>query len=529
MNPLQIQLDRVRRRRWLVFGIAVLAVLSAVAVSYMQDTVYTAKAALTTSSQNRAPDQDAFLAQGYAQFFNEDSYQELIGAAAEVPPGVTFSARTAATSPILYIEVSSTERETAVEYAAKLAVTFRDNVGGQLTSGRDEVLADMRRQIDEATTRMDQLPSPSDERVIVLQEIFALEATATEIQNDTTNQLRDLQLYAGVSSDTPNLLLNAVLALVGGLGFGVVMALAVAGFENRISSPQEARERLGLATLAVIHDNGRDVWDGARAQRLKGLANVVSLTELKRPATLAVVSARPTEVRPQVAEGLAYYRAAQGERTLLLQTDLHRSMMAGSESRPRGVAEYLAARPSLPLEPVRTAAGMIGMLVVTGGSSGHDPYELFAHEKFMELVSEATTLADLVVIDAPPIIDAAESQVICAAADRTILVIEEGVTRASDAAEACELLDQVGATLLGVVIARPAGAKAAKSYLHALSSAEAEEAATAWEAAPERFRPDGAAEDTIPAPSVDHPTTNGKVKPSPVKRELADSEVGPDA
>ena len=51
--------------------------------------------------------------------------------------------------------------------------------------------------------------------------------------------------------------------------------------------------------------------------------------------------------------------------------------------------------------------------------------------------------------------EAAESQIICAAADQTVLVVEEGITRGSDGSRACELLTQVGASMLGAVLGRP--------------------------------------------------------------------------
>jgi hypothetical protein len=84
-----------------------------------------------------------------------------------------------------------------------------------------------------------------------------------------------------------------------------------------------------------------------------------------------------------------------------------------------------------------------------------DPFALFAPARVDALLRRLSGLADLIVIEAPPVIEAAESQVICAAVDRTVLVLEEGTTRGSDGSRACELLAQVGASLLGAVLGRP--------------------------------------------------------------------------
>ena len=48
--------------------------------------------------------------------------------------------------------------------------------------------------------------------------------------------------------------------------------------------------------------------------------------------------------------------------------------------------------------------------------------------------ADRAALADLVIIDAPPV-ESVEGQVVCAVADRALLVIEEGETRAKDATE----------------------------------------------------------------------------------------------
>ena len=62
-------------------------------------------------------------------------------------------------------------------------------------------------------------------------------------------------------------------------------------------------------------------------------------------------------------------------------------------------------------------------------------------------------LADLVIIDAPPV-ESVEGQVVCSAADRSLLVVEEGETRARDASAALDALAQAGGTALGVVLVR---------------------------------------------------------------------------
>jgi hypothetical protein len=113
MNSLQTYLNRIRRYAWLVLAITLIATLGAIVYTVRQPTTYTARSTLTTASQNRSPDQDAYLAEAFAQYFNKASYQERIRGLAQVPKDVGVSALTGATSPILYIQATGPDPKVA--------------------------------------------------------------------------------------------------------------------------------------------------------------------------------------------------------------------------------------------------------------------------------------------------------------------------------------------------------------------------------------------------------------------------------
>lgn len=448
MNPLRIQLDRIRRRTWLVLTVTVLAVLAALAASLGEQTTYTGRSTLTIASQDRAPEQDAVLAQGYAEYFNEGSYQQILRMRAGVPADVTFSARTAAASPIVYVEAVASSPDVAASAASRMAETFRDDVNANLRSDRDQAVEELRNEIAAQRAELASVPDGSAESTLITSTILALQERIAAIQSDNNNQLQELQLNAGVSSSSANLIQNVALGLVGGLILGCLAALAFAAVENRLATADEVRDQLGLDTLAVIPDGRSRSAARSRVQQLMRLANLVSLSDLPRPMTVAVTAPRASASTSQVAEGVAAYRAVQGEQTLLVKADLHD---AHQDRRP-GVADFLAGPPGLGLDGMVLRGRIGSMQVMPAGNAPADPYALFSHERFAHLVERAKSIADLVVIESPPITEAAEGQVVCRTANRVILVIEENATRAADAAEACQLLEQVNATLLGVVI-----------------------------------------------------------------------------
>lgn len=453
MSPLQVQLDRVRRRKWLIVVITAIAVVGSVAYSLLSPTTYTGTSTLIVSSGNRA-EEDAVLAQGYVEYVNEESAQEALLQAARLSD-VDFEARTGASSPIVYIDATASNAQLAGTAATTLARTFREQVNAGVQAGADSTIAALRAQLEAAQNALGSTSATNPQGAAISAQIESLQDEILQVQREAIgNQLKDLQLTPAVTSTQPDPVVNAVLALFGGLILGVAAALALAGAEDRITSPQEIRQRVGLDTLAVISGGRSDSGTAQRAEQLKGLANVVSLSDMSQPATLAVTAVRSARLSAQVAEGVAFYRAQQGQRTLLIRADLDPGRHhPGYPGRP-GLGEFLAGRPGMRLQPIVVRDALSGMLVLPAGTARDDPYSLFAPDRFVDVVEQAGRLADLVVIDAPPVIEAAEAQVICASADRTILVLEEGVTKASDAVEARERLERVHVQLLGAVLGR---------------------------------------------------------------------------
>ncbi|MGH3978651.1 MAG: hypothetical protein ACRDRZ_06575 [Pseudonocardiaceae bacterium] len=448
MSPLRIQLDRIRRRSWLVLAVMGLAVVSAFAATWAEETVYTGRSTLTITSDERAPEQDAVLAQGYTEYFNEPSYQDTLRERAGVPAEVPFSARTAAASPIVYIEAAAPNPDVAASAASAMAATFRDDVNENLRAGRDQAIEELSNEIAAERAELATVPDEGAESTLITSTILALQERIAAIQSDTSNQLQELQLDAGVSSSPPHPVQNVALGLVGGLILGCLAALAFAAVENRLATADEVRDQLGLDTLAVIPGGKSRSAARSRAQYLMRLANLVGLSDLPRPMTVAVTTPRATASTAQIAAAIAAYRAVQGEQTLLVEANLHDE----HHDHRAGVADFLDGPSGIGLDDVVVRGRIRNMQVMPAGHPSADPYALFSRDRFGDLVEHAKSIADLVVIESPPITEAAEGQVVCTTTDRVILVIEENTTRAADAVEACHLLEQVDATLLGVVI-----------------------------------------------------------------------------
>jgi len=256
--------------------------------------------------------------------------------------------------------------------------------------------------------------------------------------------------------------------LFGGLALGLTLAGMRQAFENRVRRPADLQQA-GYAVLAAIPtwtppDADRDGADansglatlvepvGAVAEGYRGLCMALQFC---RPdsvvETVLVTSPQPGEGKSTTAANLAVALAGTGRRTVLVDADLRRPSLhrkLGVARRP-GLADMLFEPTP---EPVTMGTSVEGLDVITGGRPVATPSELLASHAFAALVSSLRERYDMVVIDAPPVLAATDAALLSALADATVLVVAAGRTRQPELSHACEVLEDVGAHVVGVVL-----------------------------------------------------------------------------
>ena len=182
-----------------------------------------------------------------------------------------------------------------------------------------------------------------------------------------------------------------------------------------------------------------------RERQLRQLAAIVAL-EARKPAVVAVAAVERMPGTDEIAESLARYRADHGARTVLVHAD-------GTPAPPdavEGDIESVAVRWLLaPSE----SGGRIREVFPAGDTQ--DAHGLLGIEHLGKLVASLRGRADLVVIRSPAVSESAESYMVCAVADRTLLVAGAG-SSADAVVAARDQMERVGVSLLGVAfVERP--------------------------------------------------------------------------
>jgi len=90
--------------------------------------------------------------------------------------------------------------------------------------------------------------------------------------------------------------------------------------------------------------------------------------------------------------------------------------------------------------------------LITSGPLPPNPPELFGKLTFRQLLEEARTNYDWVLIDTPPVASVTDPVICASSADLTILVVQSGSTRRQTVREAVRLLGRTGTHIAGVIL-----------------------------------------------------------------------------
>ena len=434
------RIDQIRRRWWVVLLIAGIAMLSAALPLLFGNPKYVASSTLVLSASGRSPIENAPLAVGYVTIFNEPRTIGRLRATLNIPEDVKFEARTVAASPILTIEATAGEPEVAQDAAENMAAAFRDDIASVRKAGYAKAIQNSQRQLDSLLAQ----PGP-DGLMNPLAPI--VQTRLDQLQSEAgTNPLEDLQPRAGVTKNAPNIVLELVMRGVGGLVLGILAALGLAALSTRIADSADLLDKTGIEPLVEVPAGGSIERNRLREDRLRALANIVSLQDLPKSTVVALTDSRGARGARDLAEALARLSAQQGCRTVLVYAD----NAASQEMEGAGFNDVLAD--SGLVDCVLKNGAVDSLKVMPSGSVVADRYSLVSRDRVVTLFDELRTGADTIVIVAPSIADTIDSQPICAAADLTMLVVGRRSSRVGDVTSAVDALADAHAVLLGTVL-----------------------------------------------------------------------------
>lgn len=260
---------------------------------------------------------------------------------------------------------------------------------------------------------------------------------------------------------SPNIPLNAALGLLLGLAIGAATAFVMHYIMDRISTPDDVREKLRLPSLGVIPRKKRneelaDLLADRRSAISEAYASLVTTLQFTTsngiPRVLLVTSAIAEEGKSTTSLSIARLLAQNGKRVLLFDGDLRKPSFVIEESSDVGFSRLIASGGGVLNHVLRTSENNLWLL--PSGPPPPNPVQVLNSPQAARAIEEAREVFDVVVIDAPPTYGLADAPLLAALSDAVLLVVESGKARRRLATDALSRLRGSGAVVVGVALTK---------------------------------------------------------------------------
>ncbi|MFL6238682.1 MAG: hypothetical protein ACJ735_04200 [Actinomycetes bacterium] len=341
----------------------------------------------------------------------------------------------------------------AAAYLDNRATTARRFVSSVITQLRQQI-SDLHDQIARVKAARDAAPRGSAERerqTVALntlnQNLLTAETGLAAQQNAQIEPGTEITAPTSAGRAGANAAVVVLLGLIVGGGLGLLAATLWERTDPRLREAGDIQDDLGVPLLAVLppHDAHTIIDpDSAAADAYRSLRNEIFLGP-RPPVVLAVSRVDPATGTGDVTANLAVVLARSGRRVCVIDTDTgpHRleTMLDGVDR----VGLVHAAGGDNPFEPG------IAVLTQKEGVGSAKLGDVLASPLFARLVDATRTEADVVLIDAPPVLTAA-GQAVLSTADAALLVVTARRTRRDDVLAADDRIRRVGSRLIGTAV-----------------------------------------------------------------------------
>ncbi len=266
--------------------------------------------------------------------------------------------------------------------------------------------------------------------------------------------------------ESPRTTLNVLLGAFSGALIATFIIAAITYLDDRVTDFDRVRARLGITPLEEVHRSTapeskraklfvRDTPHSREAEAFRSLRTNISFASVdKRPRSILVTSALPTEGKSVVSANLALALAQEGTPTVLVDADLRRPsqhILFGIDPQA-GLTGLITGL--LPIEQLERFQVSERLMVIPSGPLPPNPAEMLSSERMSVLINGLVALApgQTVVIDTSPVLAVTDPIALSTKVDGCLLVIDSGRTNARAARRAVERLAGVNATILGAVL-----------------------------------------------------------------------------
>ena len=256
----------------------------------------------------------------------------------------------------------------------------------------------------------------------------------------------------------PNIPLNIALGVVVGLVLGVGLAFFIEYLDTSVKTIDDVERALNAAVLGVIPQNVGSLLDEgdesphAEAYRVLRTNILFAGRKSETQTTFSVVSGGAGEGKTTTMFNLAVVFAQQGDRVLVVDSDLRRPSMHRffKLSNNIGLTNYLLGQATI--EEVIQTTELPSLHFIPSGKLPSSSMGILSSAKMKEFVAEMKSRYDYVFLDAPPIMGVSDASVLASMVDMCVLVVQYRKYPQLMTQRAKDMVTKVGGELVGVVL-----------------------------------------------------------------------------
>jgi capsular exopolysaccharide synthesis family protein len=479
----------VRRGSWIVVLTTAIVVLVATLLSLRQPRLYEASADVFLNGQDLAS------SLSNVPVPNTDPVRELGTQAnlAQTPAVAQRAVRLARIPGVTASELLDSSSVTAAASAdiLKFSVTWPDRAEASLlATAYARAYTAYRRALD--TGALVRARRQVEQRIAELEENGGRDSPIYADLVDKDQQLRTLEVLRGSNAllvrgaskarqVQPKVARNGVLAGILGLVLGLGLAFLRDALNTRVRTVEEVEERLGLPLLARLPEPSRKLRAKSRLAMIEEphspeteayriLATNFDFVNLDRGArTVMITSAIGKEGKSTTIANLAVALARSGRKVVLVDLDLRRPSIDAFfdiDHRRPGLTHVILGRASLDealvsvlapgdqdgATPSTNGTGRGWLEILPSGPLPPNPGEFAGSHALDEVFRLLGEHADVVLIDAPPLLHVSDSIALAAKVDAMLLVTRLSSTRRSTVEELRRTLDGAPVVKLGFIV-----------------------------------------------------------------------------
>ena len=269
----------------------------------------------------------------------------------------------------------------------------------------------------------------------------------------------------------PRFKLNIALGFMASLLLGIGLAFLLEFMDRTLKNAEDVNASVAAPFLGVIplvdevskqateeSVRERDLYvfrhpTSRAAECCRSIRTNILFSSADRPMkTVTISSPRPREGKTTSTIYMGSIIAQGGQRVLLVDTDLRRPRLHKSlgVSRATGLTNLIMHE--VTIDDVVKTTDIPNLYVLPCGPTPPNPAELLLTNRFSEVLRQLQARFDYILLDSPPLLAVTDAVILSRLSDGVILIAQAGKTASDDARNAANLIRDVDAPILGVIL-----------------------------------------------------------------------------